>query len=128
MMGIPRYVKHAIIPSECPPSGRHPNYTISSPHFTQNLFINVPKFPDHLQPVLPHHLRALNQRSHHPLIIPLQMKILPNPKSLSILPLPGFLHNLPRFRLRQLLPFLTNALCITLFYFPKMHINIYCIN
>jgi len=84
------------------------NCTISSSHYTQNLFINIPKFPDHLQPVLPHYLGTLNQRSHHPLIIPLQMQILPNPKSLPVLPLPGFLHNLPRFRIRhcrrQLLP------------------------
>lgn len=65
-MGIPCYVNHAIIPSGCPPSGRHPNYTISSTHFTQNLFIYVPKFPDHLQPVLPHHLGALNQSEYYP--------------------------------------------------------------
>lgn len=52
-MNIPSYINHAIISSGCPPSGRHLNYTISSPHFTQNLFINVPKFPDHLQLVLP---------------------------------------------------------------------------
>ena len=59
------------------------------PHFTQNFFINIPKFPHHFQPVLSHHLRALNQRSHHPLIIPLQMQILPNPQGLPVLPLHG---------------------------------------
>ena len=33
-MSISCYVNHAIILSECPPSGRYPDYTISLPRFT----------------------------------------------------------------------------------------------
>lgn len=90
-MGISHYVNQAIILSGCPSSGRHPNYTISSLHFTQNLFINIPIFPGHFQPVLTHHFHTLNHGRHHSFTKSFQMQVLPNLESIPVLPLPCFL-------------------------------------